>query len=135
MPKQQSPLQLKGNIQLLVVDTDLRIRSALVRALNLIGYAAEGVSSGREALALLECRKRDLMIIDILLLDLNGVEVVKRARRRWPELQVIILTRQATLESAIAGVQLQVADYLIKPVNTRQILTAVSKALEERNRQ
>ena len=118
--------------QLLVVDDEPHIRSALVRALNLIGYGAFEAASGQEALALLESRSFDLMILDMMMPGISGIEVMQQARLMHPELIIIVLTGHANLESAIAAVKAQANDYLLKPTNTRDIVEAVTNALRMR---
>ena len=102
------PPQNVTNVKLLVVDDEPHIRAPLVRALSLIGYDVGEAASGREALALLEQSTYDLMILDILMPDLNGIEVMQRAHRKWPELLIIVLTGNASLESAIVALRSEV---------------------------
>jgi DNA-binding response OmpR family regulator len=116
--------------QLLVVDDEPHIRSALVRALTLVGYGASEVASGQEALALLENTTFDLMILDMMMPGISGIEVMQQARLMHPDLIIIVLTGHANLESAIAAVKAQANDYLLKPANTRDIVEAVTKALQ-----
>ena len=118
--------------RLLVVDDEPRIRSALVRALSLVGYSATEAASGQEALALLAESAYELMILDMMMPGINGVEVMRQARALQPELLIIVLTGHANLENAIAAVKAHASDYLLKPANIRDIVDAVAKALKER---
>lgn len=118
--------------RLLVVDDEPNIRSPLARALSLLGYSVEEASSGREALALLDRTPYDLIVLDMHMPEIDGVEVMHRARQQHPELLIIVLTGHATLDSAIAAVRLEAADYLRKPVTILEILKAVARALDKR---
>ena len=128
-------LQDNPKARLLIVDDEPNIRSSLARALSLLGYFVEEAGSGQEALALLEHTTPDLMVLDMHMPGLDGVEVMHRARQMHPELSIIILTGYATLENAIAAVKLTAADYLRKPASTREIANAVTRTLEKRAKQ
>ena len=118
--------------KVLVVDDELHIRSALVRALNLVGYDAEEAVSGNEALALLKQTSYDLMVLDMLMPDIQGVVVMQQAHLLQPELLIVILTGHATLESAIAAIKSDATDYLLKPVSIHEIIDAITRALQKR---
>jgi two-component system KDP operon response regulator KdpE len=120
--------------RLLVVDDEPNIRSALARALSFAGYTVEEASSGQAALELLERKRFDLMILDMLMPEVSGVDVMRRMRRANPGFMIIVLTGHATLESAIAAAKSdEVVDYLQKPVKNREIIEAVEKALQKRS--
>lgn len=119
--------------RLLIVDDEAHIRSALVRALNLVGYYVEEAASGKEALTLLTEASFDLMVLDLCLPDIKGVEVMQRAHQLKPGLLTIILTGNATLESAIAAVKSEAADYLLKPAGAHEIIDAITRALQKRS--
>ena len=118
--------------RLLIVDDEPHIRSALVRALNLAGYYAEEAASGKEALFLLTQAFFDLIVLDLCLPDIEGVVVMQQAHQLQPGLLVVILTGQATLESAIAAVKSEAVDYLRKPAGVHEIIDAVTRALQKR---
>ena len=118
--------------RLLIVDDESNIRSALVRALNLVGYHAEEAASGKEALTLLAQTFFDLMVLDLCLPDIEGVAVMQQAQQLQPGLLIVILTGHATLESAIAAVKSEAVDYLRKPAGVHEIIDAVTRALQKR---
>lgn len=120
--------------RLLVVDDESHIRVPLVRALSLHGYSVEEASSGHEALTLLDHAPYHLMVLDLRLPGLDGVEVMQQAHQIHPDLLIIILTGHATLESAIAAVRSEAVDYLLKPATTQEILSAVDDALQKRSK-
>jgi DNA-binding response OmpR family regulator len=120
-------------VRMLIVDDEPGIYLTLARVFNTLGYQAEVAASGEEALALLQRERYDLIILDMVLPDMNGVEVMQRAHRILPELLIIILTGHATLESALAAIKSEAVDYLIKPVSVHNIVNVVVHALQERN--
>jgi DNA-binding response OmpR family regulator len=121
--------------RVLVVDDELTIRTPLVRALELSGYRAEGVSSGKQALQLLNHEPFDVMLLDMKMPEMDGIEVMRRARGLQPALLIIILTGHATLESAIAAVKSDAVDYLLKPASIHDITAAIAHALKKRDEQ
>ena len=118
--------------RVLVVDDELLIRSGLAQALSLSGYAADVADCGEEALAKLASTSYDVMILDLHMPGIHGVEVMHRAQAMWPQLSIIILTGHATLESAISAVKSGAADYLLKPASVHQVIEAVTRVLRER---
>jgi DNA-binding response OmpR family regulator len=121
--------------RVLVVDDEPTIRKPLVRALELSGYTALGAASGKEALALLEQVSYDVMLLDMKMPEMDGMQVMHRARQLQPDLLVFILTGHATLESAIAAVKSGAIDYLLKPASVHDITGAIALALKKRNEQ
>jgi two-component system KDP operon response regulator KdpE len=118
--------------RVLVVDDDPILCLALGRALSRKGYAVQSVHSGAEALALLEREPQDVMVLDLIMPGLSGLEVMQRAREMLPDMLIVILTGQASLESAIAAVRQGAADYLHKPIRIQQAADAISVVLEAR---
>ncbi|MCB0195424.1 MAG: response regulator transcription factor [Anaerolineae bacterium] len=118
--------------RLLVVDDMPDVRSGLVHILCLEGYSAEEAASGMEALRLLEQISYDLMLLDMRMPGLSGIEVMERAREMSPDMSIIILTGHATLDSAISAVKLKADNYLLKPVSAGQLVEIISHTLHER---
>ncbi|MGH9017690.1 MAG: putative bifunctional diguanylate cyclase/phosphodiesterase [Acidimicrobiales bacterium] len=112
----------------LVVDDDVSTRGSLLAVLHEAGIAAVGAASADEALALHAERAPSLVVIDYLLPDRNGLELAQVFKDRDPTLPVLLLTGQASLESAIAAVG-QVDGYLLKPMATETFIDAVRRAL------
>jgi DNA-binding response OmpR family regulator len=118
--------------RLLIVDDEPNIRSSLGRALSLLGYTVAEAATGQEALLMLAKSSYDLMVLDIRMPGLDGIEVMARARQLSPELLIVILTGHATLESAIAAVKSEAIDYLQKPASIQEIAQVVTRSLEKR---
>jgi DNA-binding response OmpR family regulator len=118
--------------RILVVEDETSTRKAIVRALNLMGYQAEEAISGKQAIEKLASLPYDLMLLDLRLPGMDGVEIMELVRETHPTLLVIVLTAHATVESAITAVRSGAADYLLKPCSLREIEAAISRALERR---
>lgn len=123
------------NNRILVVDDEPAIRSFLVRVLEQAGYEVQAANDGREALARLETAPYDLLLTDIKMDHLGGVELLQAARNRYPDLAVILLTGHATVPSAITALREGAYDYLLKPVKNEEIVATVAAGLRERDRQ
>jgi DNA-binding response OmpR family regulator len=116
----------------LVVDDESHIRTALVKALSIIGYCVEEAASGAEAVMLMKHSTFDLMILDMLMPNMGGEEVLQQVNRMQSDLSIIVLTGNATLDNAIAAIKSGVVDYLRKPTRIHDIVDAVTKALQKR---
>lgn len=121
--------------RVLVVDDEAAIRNFLVRVLQLGGYEVTAAGDGREALEKLEGAAFDVLLTDIKMDRLDGVELLRVAKERYPDLAVILLTGHATVPSAIAALRQGAHDYLLKPAKNEDILASIAAALHSRARQ
>jgi DNA-binding response OmpR family regulator len=104
--------------------------------LRLEGYFTQESTSGEQALTLLQRDSFDVMILDMLMSGMSGIDVMRQACQLYPDLPIIILTGHATLESAIVAAKSeQVIDYLLKPAKNQEIIEAVVHALQKRTTQ
>jgi two-component system KDP operon response regulator KdpE len=118
--------------RVLVVDDEDSVRSALARSLTLLGYLADSAASGLEALEMLRLNPYDVMVLDMRMPGMDGVEVMQQACDLYPDLSIVILTGHATLDSAIAAVRSHAANYLLKPASVHDVAAAVASALQQR---
>jgi DNA-binding response OmpR family regulator len=121
--------------RLLIVDDEINVRSTLGEFLEQRGYQVGEARSGGEALTLLTNAPYDLMVLDMLMPEMSGVEVMRRAREVRPDLAIIILTAHASVENAIAAVKSNVTDYMLKPCNLNDLAVTISRTLQERAKQ
>ena len=115
----------------LIVDDELMVRRVLGDALTRAGYAVELAGSGHEGLQRLHSPGIDLLLLDLFLGDLDGVEVMQEARQLWPQLPIIMLTAHGSLSSAISAVRCGAADYLLKPISVETLRESVARVLEK----
>lgn len=116
----------------LVLDDESSILELLGQYLGEEGYECSLSTSAREALALLAERPFDLLITDIRMPEMDGIEVVKRAKAQDQDLAVIVVTAHLEVTSAIDALRVGADDYLLKPFNLTEISLSVDKALERR---
>ncbi len=117
--------------RVLVVDDEASIRDLLSKTLALAEYDVDVAPDGRSALERLRIYPYDLLIADLKMPGLDGLSVIREAKRYKSDLPVIIITGYSTESSAIEAVNLGVAGYLTKPFRVPQVLAAAAKALGE----
>ncbi|MBX0328084.1 response regulator transcription factor [Oscillochloris sp. ZM17-4] len=117
--------------RVLVVDDETLVRRVLGDALRQAGYRVYRAASRAEALTILEETGADLMLLDLQLGDDDGVEVMRTARSRWPNLPIIILTAHGSMSSAIEAVRNDAADYLLKPIRMDVLKARVADILDQ----
>ncbi|TMA88754.1 MAG: sigma-54-dependent Fis family transcriptional regulator [Deltaproteobacteria bacterium] len=116
--------------RVLVVDDEARVAGVVATALGRAGYECETCASGTAALAALEERAADVVVTDWRMPEMDGVELLRRLRARWPNLPVILLTAYGTIPSAVAAMREGAFDYVTKPFDNDDLRAAVSRALE-----
>lgn len=117
--------------RVLVVDDEDLIRRLYVRALDR-RYEADGAASGTEALSLLEASNYDVVVSDVALPDLNGIELLKKAHEQDADLPVVLVTGAPHVETAIEAVDYGAFRYLVKPVDLNELRRTVDKAVQRR---
>jgi two-component system KDP operon response regulator KdpE len=127
-----SPLLPEARI--LIVDDDANVLLALSRSLKMRGYPfVDEAHGGAEAVEKITRLAYDVMMLDIRMPEMDGMEVLRRAQQIRPSLPVIILTGHAAMESALAALKSgMVVDYLMKPASLDQVEAAIRKALRRR---
>jgi excisionase family DNA binding protein len=126
-----APAPMGGRPRVLVVDDEATIRDLLSKTLALAEYDVDMASDGRTALDRLRMIPYDLLITDLKMPGVDGLTVIREARRLKADLPVIIITGFSNEASAIEAVNLGVSGYLTKPFRVPRVLAAASKALGE----
>jgi len=117
---------------ILVVDDEPVTRQSLSDILRLEGYAVASQPNGQAAVEHVRTHPVDLMIVDLRMPGMDGLEVVQVVNQVSPETEVILLTAYASTESAIQALRLRIHDYLQKPAMPPQIVASVKKGLDRR---
>src|SRR5262249_23765401 len=116
---------------ILIVDDDDGVREALHLILD-DSYAVLDVADGRTALGMIREHGVDLVLLDILMPDIDGIEILQEIRSFEPRLPVIMMTAVRTVLTAVAAMKLGAADYITKPFAEANLLAAIQSALEQR---
>lgn len=127
------------NIRILLADDDASLRRVIEVKLKQKGYHVTAVEDGVEAMLELQRNRHDLLLTDMKMPNMDGINLLERARAIVPGLQIIIMTAFATISQAVEAVKRGAFDYLTKPFEDEQLFVAIEKAirfrrLEEENR-
>jgi DNA-binding NtrC family response regulator len=114
---------------LLVIDDEPNILTTIRRALELEGYGVEVAGSGSVGLQKLDERDVDLVLLDVMMPEMDGLEVLRRIRERHPAVFVVMMSGNATIETAVSATKLGAYDFIEKPLSTDKLLITVTNAL------
>jgi two-component system NtrC family response regulator len=115
---------------ILLIDDDESLRRVMEYNLREDGYRVATAADGRSGLDRFQAQAVDLVLTDVRMPEMDGMEVLARLRTMQPDLPVIVLTAHGTIDSAVEAIKVGAFDYLTKPFSREQLLTAVRKALE-----
>lgn len=120
------------NFKVLVVDDEEDFLNTIVKRLKGRGLAVAGATSGRQALELMEAEDFDVVVLDVKMPGMDGIETLQEMKKRKPLTEVIMLTGHASVESGIQGMQLGAFDYVMKPVPLDDLMEKMRQAYERR---
>jgi DNA-binding response OmpR family regulator len=118
--------------RILVVDDDVNVRDVVRRYLEHAGYRVELADNGEQALRAAERSEPDLVVLDLMLPGIGGLEVCRRLRQR-SQVPVVMLTARGEEDDRIAGLQLGADDYVAKPFSPRELVLRVTSVLRRAN--
>jgi two-component system response regulator HydG len=118
----------KGAI--LIVDDDRNHAEGTADVLEMVGYSCDIAASGKAGLEALRKRQYDLVLTDLVMSDVGGLEILRQAQEINPFVAVIVVTGHATIETAVEALKRGAVDYLVKPLNIDALRIRVEKALE-----
>lgn len=121
------------NAHILIVDDDNRTTSALRRTLAYAGYQVSIAANGEGALSIVRIRPPDLVILDLMLPGIDGLEVCRRLRSTGDDIAVLMLTARDAVTNRVAGFETGADDYLVKPFALEELLARVKALLRRRN--
>lgn len=121
-----------GKGRILVIDDDAFFRVLCSDMLTGGGFEVRTASSGKEALALIEVESFDIVVTDLVMPDLSGIEVLERVKQQNTLTDVILVTGHGSIESAIAALRSGAFDYIMKPLNEAELLHTVESCMEKR---
>ena len=116
------------NIRILLVDDENNFRQTLSKRLMKRGFVVDQSANGNECLSLLEEKKVDVVILDIKMPGMSGLDVLKRIKNRCPKTEVILLTGHATTDTGVEGIKSGAFDYLSKPIELDHLVNKIEQA-------
>ena len=116
----------------LIVDDEVDHAQVVAETLERSGYRCTLASSGQQGLDFINRGAYDLIVTDLVMKDVDGMEILKTAKKQIPDVEVVMLTGQGTIKSAVAAMQEGAFTYITKPIDTEEIRSVADKALERR---
>ena len=110
---------------ILIVDDEASIRESLQKVLSKAGYQTTTASSGNEAFALLSVQPMDIVLTDLKMPDGDGVELLKNVKKKFADIEVILLTGYGTIETAVEAMKAGAYDFITKPPKKAVVLNTV----------
>jgi DNA-binding NtrC family response regulator len=114
----------------LIIEDEEGVRSALAKRLKMHGYTADMAATGADGLKRLADGGTDLVLLDYRLPDADGLELLDKIRRQWPDILTVMMTAYTNVEIAIQAIRLGAYDYVSKPFSLDEMMVVVDKALE-----
>ncbi len=118
--------------RVLVIDDEVDFVETIVKRLRDRGLEAEGALSGPEGLQLLDNKEFDVIILDVKMPKMNGIETLREIKKKSPLVEVIMLTGHGSVESGIQGLQLGAFNFVMKPVPLNELLKQMTQAYERK---
>jgi DNA-binding NtrC family response regulator len=126
----QMPASMPSTARILIVDDEANARMALAELLRDEGYAVETAADGFKALPKLEEQEPHLILTDLKMPGMDGMELMRKARERDPECVVVLMTAFGAVDAAVAAMRDGAADFLTKPINVDQLVLVIRRELE-----
>lgn len=120
------------SLRVLIVDDEDDFRETIVKRLNARKIQAEGAASGIKALQVLEGKDFDVIVLDVKMPDMDGIETLRHIKKLKPEIEVIMLTGHASVEFGLKGMQLGAFDYVMKPAPLNELLDTIGQAYNKK---
>jgi len=121
-----------SEFRVLFVDDEADFRETLIKRMQKRNLEASGARSGEEALAWLQQNPADVVVLDVRMPGMDGIQTLRAIKRNHPLLEVILLTGHANLEIAKEGMQLGAFDYLMKPIDLDELLYKLEDAYQKK---
>lgn len=121
-----------SDFKVLLVDDEVEFLETLIKRMQKRAVDAAGVQSGEEALATLDQNPADVVLLDVKMPGMDGIETLREIKRRYPLIEVIMLTGHANVEVAVQGMELGAFDYLMKPMDIDELLYKVEDAYKKK---
>jgi DNA-binding response OmpR family regulator len=119
-------------MKILLVEDSRRLQKAIVTGLKKSGYAVDATGDGEEGLWFAESNDYDVIILDVMLPNLDGLSILSRLREKEKDVFVLMLTARDTLEDKLAGLKLGADDYLVKPFAFEELLARIQALIRRK---
>jgi len=123
---------MNNTANILIVDDEEVVRLSHLRSLQSVNCNARVAEDGIKALEVMEQQAFDVILLDLRMPDLDGMEVLRTIKSRWPESEVVVITGYPTIESAKQAVRLGAHNYMAKPVGPDDVIKATNEAMNQK---
>ena len=123
---------MNNRSSVLIVDDEEIVRRAHLRSLQRSGCEARIAEDGNVAIREMEQSPADVILLDLRMPGLDGMDVLKTIKQRWPDSEVVVITGYPTIESAKEAVRLGACDYIAKPVGPDEVVKAANEAMTQK---
>jgi DNA-binding NtrC family response regulator len=123
---------MEENFNILIVDDEEDFRITLVKRLQKRRLNVFGADSGPQALKMMQSKIFDVVVLDVKMPGMDGIDTIREIKKLHPLTEVILLTGHASMESGIEGMKLGAFDYIMKPVNIDELLEKILQAYERK---
>lgn len=131
MNDQPSALDAALKIHLLLVDDESEFKEVMQRHLGQAGIRLSVSACCSDALRLLDRHQVDVVIMDMNMPGMNGIQCLRKVKERWPQIEVLILTGHASVKSGIEGMESGAFDYCLKPIDVHELIEKVELAAQK----
>lgn len=122
----------KSPMKVLIIDDEVEFASTLCQRLRLRNIEAAEAHGGREGIAALVAIEPDVVILDLKMIDMSGLDVLEKIKQHNPAVEVIMLTGHGSVRSGVRAKEKGASDYIMKPVELQELLEKISKAVRKR---
>jgi DNA-binding NtrC family response regulator len=120
-------------IKILIIDDEEIIRISCERALQVSGFATGVAAGGREGIEMLEKEKYDVVLLDLKMPDIDGMEVLHRIKTSWPDVKVIMISGYSTVDTAVNALRQGAVNFIQKPFSPDTIISAINEVTGDSN--
>ena len=121
-----------NKIKVLLIDDEIDFITTLGKRLGRRGFSIRTVGGGREALTAFTEEDFDVAVLDIKMAGMDGINTLKRIKRQYPLVEVLMLTAHANTDIVISSLAMGAFDYLLKPVNVNELVAKIEEAAQRR---
>lgn len=121
-----------NSFRVLLVDDEEEFRRTVIKRLKKRNVNAMGVGNGEEAIRMLEQNPVDVVVLDVKMPGMGGIQTLREIKRRFPLTEVVMLTGHASMEVAVDGMESGAFDYLMKPVDIDELLYKLQDAFQKK---
>ena len=123
---------MNDKASILIVDDEEVVRRSHLRSLADTGCHTEAAEDGHQALRVMEQHPFDVILLDLRMPGLDGMDVLKTIKERWPESEVVVITGYPSIETAKEAVRLGAQNYIAKPVGPDDVIKAANEAMTQK---